>query len=675
MCSICEDTGWKPIEDGGVRRVVRCDCWRETVGRQRLDEARIPRRYERCALDDFQAYNESLKRAVQFARRLVDDFPAVDKGLLLLGLPGVGKTHIAVAALKDVIRRSGAHGLFYTTSELLALSGAPTIRASTRPSPRSCDPSSTPRSWSSTICGRERTSEWVEEMLHVIVNTRYSQGRIDDLHDESDLEADIAGSRIAAVPSRHAVYSRLYEMCEFLRYGCRRLSRAPDERQPRRSGDDVEASEQDAAGACGPTGPGAASRTAARRESGLEVAGRKGGELGGNVECKVQNEKMGHLAPRTAHPAPLGLYIHVPFCSAICNYCNFNRGLFDAPLKARYVDALSREIQSTRQRLPVDTIYFGGGTPSLLEPEEVARVVAACDQAFDVSGDREVTLEANPESVSEERLAAYRRAGVNRLSFGVQSFRDPELKRLSRLHTANRARAAFGEARRAGFDNVSLDLMMWLPAQGVDEWLASVQAAIELAPEHLSLYLLEVYPNAPLKDDMARSSWSQAPDDDAATMYLTAMERLDQAGYEQYEISNVARPGHRSRHNLKYWTDGEWLGFGCGAHSTFGGVRWKNVSATEAYLGCMERGESVAVDARPFSASEHLGEALFMGLRLADGIDLEQFRVRYGVDVWKRYADELERFLEGGHLERMDDRLRLTRAGMLLANEVMAVFV
>src|SRR5207253_11057144 len=171
----------------------------------------------------------------------------------------------------------------------------------------------------------------------------------------------------------------------------------------------------------------------------------------------------------------LGLYIHVPFCSAICNYCNFNRGLFDAALKARYVDAVVAEIRANPEsQIPnpgADTIYFGGGTPSLLEPDDVARIVDACEEAFDVARDREVTLEANPESIDASRLAAYRDAGVNRLSIGVQSFRDEELRRLSRLHGAARARDAYAEARRAGFDNISLDLMMWLPAQQVAQWL------------------------------------------------------------------------------------------------------------------------------------------------------------------------------------------------------------
>jgi oxygen-independent coproporphyrinogen III oxidase len=377
----------------------------------------------------------------------------------------------------------------------------------------------------------------------------------------------------------------------------------------------------------------------------------------------------------------LGLYVHIPFCSAICNYCNFNRGLFDEGLKTRYVGALVREIRQAGVKVsldakdPADTIYFGGGTPSLLEPDEIRRIIAACDESFDVAVDREVTLEANPESVSEPRLAAYRDAGVNRVSFGVQSFRDDELRRLSRLHSAARARAAFAEARRAGFDNVSLDLMMWLPAQEIETWLESVAAAAALAPEHLSLYILEVYPNAPLKEEMARARWSQAPDDDAATMYVSAMERLEAAGYEQYEISNVARPGRRARHNMKYWIDGEWLGFGCGAHSTRRGIRWKNVSATEDYVARVLAGASTATDIHQLSADQQLGDALFTGLRVTDGVNLDEVRARYGVDVWDRYGGSLEPFRQAGLLHYEHPRLALTRRGMLLAHEVMAVFV
>jgi oxygen-independent coproporphyrinogen-3 oxidase len=371
----------------------------------------------------------------------------------------------------------------------------------------------------------------------------------------------------------------------------------------------------------------------------------------------------------------LGLYVHVPFCSAICNYCNFNRGLFDAGLKEQYVDALVREIASHADGAPADTIYFGGGTPSLLEPVEVEAIVAACRRAFAVTVDAEVTLEANPETVTLERLAGFRAAGVNRLSFGVQSFRDEELQRLTRLHSAGRAAEAFRIARRAGFDNISLDLMMWLPQQTIPQWLESVDALIGLAPDHASLYILELYPNAPLREAMARGQWSLAPDDDAADMYLEAMARLDAAGYEQYEISNVARPGRHSRHNLKYWTDGEWLGFGCGAHSTRRGVRWKNLSSTPEYIAAVTSGGQVVVERRVLSAREAMEEALFMGLRLARGIDVHTVKARFGIDVWDIYRRHLEQFREAGVLIYDGRLLRLSRAGMLIANEIMTRFL
>src|SRR5262249_16580512 len=316
-----------------------------------------------------------------------------------------------------------------------------------------------------------------------------------------------------------------------------------------------------------------------------------------------------------------GLYVHIPFCSAICNYCNFNRGLLDGDLKTRYVRALTTEIERTGEAAfsearvdggastsGADTIYFGGGTPSLLAGEEVAAIVQKCRDTFAVTADAEVTLEANPETVTSETLRAFRDAGINRISFGVQSFRDDELRRLSRLHGADRARAAYDEARRAGFDNISLDLMMWLPGQDVADWLASVHAPIFLAPAHLSLYLLEVYPNAPLKEAMIRARWSQGPEDDAVAMYLGGMEKLDDAGYQQYEISNVSRAHRESRHNLKYWTDGEWLGFGCGAHSTRAGVRWKNCSATTDYIDRIVARSPVASEVRRMSLSEQVGE-------------------------------------------------------------------
>ena len=371
----------------------------------------------------------------------------------------------------------------------------------------------------------------------------------------------------------------------------------------------------------------------------------------------------------------LGLYVHIPFCSAICNYCNFNRGLYDGPLKERYVAALLQEIRQLADRTPADSIFFGGGTPSLLEPADVASIIEACRSSFALALDTEVTLEANPETVTRERLEGFRSAGVNRLSYGVQSFRDDELQRLSRLHSAARAAEAVALARSADFDNISLDLMMWLPGQSVAQWLESIDALIALAPEHASLYMLEIYPNAPLRDAMARGAWSVAPDEDVAAMYLSSLDRMDAAGYMQYEISNVARPGRQSRHNLKYWTDGEWLGFGCGAHSTRGGVRWKNQSSIEEYISAVAGSGQLETDRRVLSSDERIEEALFTGLRLNAGLDLPAVKARYGIDVWKRYGGELEMFVDEGLLIYDGAALRLSRQGMLLAHEIMAIFI
>ena len=373
--------------------------------------------------------------------------------------------------------------------------------------------------------------------------------------------------------------------------------------------------------------------------------------------------------------SPLGLYVHVPFCSAICHHCNFNRGLLDEALKARYVEALVAHIAREADGSPADTIYFGGGTPSLLAAGGVARVVGACRHAFAVTSDAEVTLEANPETLTPDTLAGFRAAGVNRLSLGVQSFHDEELARLGRIHSAARAREAFDQARRAGFDNVSLDLMLWLPGQSLEAWLASVDALTALAPEHASLYLLELYPNAPLRDEMARGGWRLPGDDLAASMYLTGLARLEEAGYGQYEISNVARPGRRSRHNMKYWTDGAWLAFGCGAHGSRRRTRWRNVASTEEYIDRVAHGADVIAERWPLTPDAALGEAMFMGLRLADGVDLRAVSERYGVDPLARYAEGLEPFLETGFLVTDGRRLRLTREGFLVANEIMAVFV
>jgi oxygen-independent coproporphyrinogen-3 oxidase len=288
-------------------------------------------------------------------------------------------------------------------------------------------------------------------------------------------------------------------------------------------------------------------------------------------------------------------------------------------------------------------------------------------------------------------LAAFRTAGINRLSLGVQSFDDAELQRLGRVHSARRAVEAVADARAAGFDNISLDLMFWLPGQSRASWRASIDHAIDLRPDHVSFYLLELYPNAPLREAMARGraagaegalpsgppsgAWQQEDDDEAADMYLEALERLDAGGYTQYEISNVARAGRVSRHNLKYWTMGAWRGFGCGAHSTMDGARWRNISATADYADRLERGESTAVDRREPLRDEWAEEAIFTGLRLTAGLDVTELVVRYGRSPLDAYGEDLARYIDAGLMWTAGTRVGLTRAGMLVSNEILATFV
>jgi oxygen-independent coproporphyrinogen-3 oxidase len=372
----------------------------------------------------------------------------------------------------------------------------------------------------------------------------------------------------------------------------------------------------------------------------------------------------------------LGLYLHIPFCQAICHYCNFNRGLLDEGLKARYIAALEREIAEAGDGRHADTIFFGGGTPSLLDPAEIGLLIDACRRAYRVSPDAEVTLETNPETVTADRLSAFRAAGVNRLSVGVQSFDDGELRRLGRVHSSRRAADAIRDARAAGCDNVSLDLMFWLPGQSPASWLTTVERAIELGPDHVSFYLLELYPNAPLKEAMARGdAGRQESDDQAADMYLEGLERLDAAGYTQYEISNVARAGLTSRHNLKYWTMGSWRGFGCGAHSTVDGVRWRNVSATADYADRLERGEPVGIERRRQSSTERAEEAIFTRLRLTAGLDAAEVAAPCGRSLWDAYGEDLAQYLSAGLMWRSGTRVGLTRSGMLVSNEILARFV
>ena len=375
-----------------------------------------------------------------------------------------------------------------------------------------------------------------------------------------------------------------------------------------------------------------------------------------------------------------GIYIHIPFCRSRCSYCDFATGAYEGALAERYVSALTEEIG--RFRLPkdaceVDTIYLGGGTPSLLTPGQLARILQATHARFRVEQNAEVTMEMNPGSVSLEVLREFRRLGVNRASFGAQTFDDRELRRLGRTHTAEDARRTFADLSRAGFENVSFDLIAGLPRQTLAAWSHNLDEALALRPVHLSLYLLEVHEGTPLADQIERGMWPQPDADLSAEMYHMMVERARAAGYEQYEISNFCLPGYESRHNMKYWTGEPFYGFGCAAHSFDGrGMRWSNERDTLRYVELVEAGESAVAESVELDAHAAGAEALFLGLRLLGrGVDLMEHRSRYGRDVREQYREDLNRFREAGLVELDGEVLRLTPRGALLSNEVFAAFV
>ena len=369
-----------------------------------------------------------------------------------------------------------------------------------------------------------------------------------------------------------------------------------------------------------------------------------------------------------------GVYLHIPFCKSRCSYCDFATDVYrDSGAVERYVDALVREIGLfAGDRVEADTIYFGGGTPSLLSPDQVGRILDAVRGKFAVSLTPEITMEMNPASVSPESLTGYRSIGVNRASFGVQTFDDTDLKLLARGHDVNDARETFRLLREAGFTNVSFDLIAGLPGQSIEQWKRNLEESILLSPEHLSLYILEVHSGTPLAEQI-RSGRRAAPDDDlAAEMYEIMIDTLADAEYEQYEISNFARPGHESRHNTKYWRLDPVYGFGVSAHSFDGRERYANERDTAKYVQMIDNSGSAEVTRETIDAAS---ESVFLGLRLEEGVDLQDHAARFGVDLRIKHEREIAEFARDGLLEVEGHRMRLTRRGKLFSNEVFAAFI
>lgn len=377
-----------------------------------------------------------------------------------------------------------------------------------------------------------------------------------------------------------------------------------------------------------------------------------------------------------------GVYIHIPFCRSRCSYCDFATGMYESGLAERYVGALGSEIEAWReveQPHLVDTIYFGGGTPSLLTPPQIEQILNAVRSRFEIVDRVEITLEINPgdggtsAAAKQNHFSKLRRLGVNRASFGAQTFDDHDLKQLGRTHSSADIAATFHQLREAGFENINFDLIAGLPAQTLAGWKRNLAEALKLRPEHLSLYLLDVHEGTPLADQIKTGMRPQPDEDLAAEMYRTMIEEVCAAGYEHYEISNFCLPGFESRHNTKYWAGAPYYGFGCSAHSFDGAQRrWANERDAMKYVATIARDESPIVERTELSKADTRSEAIFLGMRLMRGVDLHNYRSRFGRDFQEEYNGEVKRLIEAGLIEIDRDSIKLTTRGALLSNEVFA---
>jgi len=386
---------------------------------------------------------------------------------------------------------------------------------------------------------------------------------------------------------------------------------------------------------------------------------------------------MGGLS---ASPRPAGLYVHLPFCRSKCDYCAFASYPLAGHDLSGYLTGLAREIdfyrghEWCRERI-FSSLFLGGGTPTILDSRQLTNLLAHLRSAFTFNIGAEISAETNPNTVNPEKLAALRKAGVNRLSIGIQSFADSVLRRIGRSHTAAEGRLAVSLAREAGFTNLSLDLIYGLPGQTPAHFRDSLEQAADLGPEHLSVYQLSLDPGSRFAE-LADSGQLELPDEESETeMAETTVAYLGAAGYQRYEISNYARPGHQCRHNLNYWRNRSYLGLGAGAVACLSGLRLRNTPVPERYIEAWSAGQPAWVEAEALGREASFRETVIMGLRLLEGVELQELRERFGLDPHQYYGRTLERLLARGLLEETATHLRLTAPALPVANQVLSELV
>ncbi len=374
----------------------------------------------------------------------------------------------------------------------------------------------------------------------------------------------------------------------------------------------------------------------------------------------------------------LGIYFHIPFCQSRCHYCHFTTAPFQAQSEEKYQEAIHKEFErfSTRSSDEnVDSIYFGGGTPSIVPADRISRLIFECRKRYSVSADCEISLEANPGTLTEDKILKLRDSGVNRISIGAQSFDNAELAAVGRIHSAGDIDASLRDLRKAGFVNINMDLMLGLPLQTLQSWRMNLEKAVELDVPHLSVYMLDLDGSCRLHSMIADGSVQIPEEDLVSDLYLETIDRLSSGGCQQYEISNFAREGFSCRHNLKYWMREPVLGFGLGSHSFDGRFRYANNSKMDEYVRSIENGDSPAIWREPVSVSQAIEEELFLGLRLNKGVDWKRLQKMCSEERRLSYEDSIRNLNARGWIEMGAGVIRLTPSGMLFSNEIFQLFI
>jgi oxygen-independent coproporphyrinogen-3 oxidase len=374
----------------------------------------------------------------------------------------------------------------------------------------------------------------------------------------------------------------------------------------------------------------------------------------------------------------IGLYLHIPYCLHKCGYCDFNSHNINEAEMESYVHALLNEMEQAAKNARnyrVDTIFFGGGTPTTLPFADLARILKACHQNFQIDPQAEITCEANPATIPQTDLAQLRGAGFNRLSIGVQSFDPDELKRLERVHSVEEVYLTVQRAREAKFENLSLDLMFGLPGQTVERWRDNLQKAINLEPDHISAYNLTIEPDTVFYKQQSQGQLIMPADDFQRELFEITIDTLTGAGYEHYEISNYAKPAKQSRHNLNYWVDGEYIGLGAGASSFFNGDRTKNTNLPARYIAQIDKSKTALESRETPDRRQRMGEAVMLGLRLRSGFQLAAFEQQFGISFHNAFGETVERMEKMELLEISNGRVSLSRQGLFLADSVIIEFI